>query len=164
MLSMELKEAKADAIDTLMAIYDKARAIMRKSGNTEQWAGGYPSREKILADIAKGKLYAVTGDDGLLHGAFYLSVDDDPTYHVIEGSWLSDAPYAVIHRIGQDGKLSGMLHTAIEKARQLCPHIRIDTHRDNAIMRHLLIKEGFSERGIIYTEDGSPRIAYESLG
>ncbi len=40
-------------------------------------------------------------------------------------------------------------------------NIRIDTHRDNAIMRHLLEKHGFQECGIIYVEDGSPRIAYQ---
>jgi RimJ/RimL family protein N-acetyltransferase len=41
------------------------------------------------------------------------------------------------------------------------PNIRIDTHRDNAIMQHLLEKNGFVKCGIIYVEDGSPRIAYQ---
>lgn len=37
----------------------------------------------------------------------------------------------------------------------------IDTHEDNEVMQHLILKNGFEKRGIIYTDDGSPRFAYE---
>lgn len=39
--------------------------------------------------------------------------------------------------------------------------MRIDTHENNKVMQHLIKKNGFQECGIIYVEDGSPRIAYE---
>ena len=39
--------------------------------------------------------------------------------------------------------------------------IRIDTHADNVIMRHLLCKNGFSEVGTILLSNGSPRVAYQ---
>ena len=38
--------------------------------------------------------------------------------------------------------------------------IRIDTHRDNCIMKHILTKYGFTECGVIYLESGDPRDAY----
>ncbi len=40
-------------------------------------------------------------------------------------------------------------------------HLRIDTHQDNKIMQHVILKNGFTYCGIIYTGDGSPRLAYE---
>ena len=43
----------------------------------------------------------------------------------------------------------------------LCGNIRIDTHRDNRTMRHLIEKSGFARCGLIHVEDGSPRIAYQ---
>lgn len=39
--------------------------------------------------------------------------------------------------------------------------IRIDTHRDNKPMQHLLNKNGFRYCGIIYLEDGDERLAYQ---
>jgi len=43
------------------------------------------------------------------------------------------------------------------------PHVRIDTHADNHVMQHVLAKHGFQRRGIIYLEDGDPRIAFERI-
>jgi hypothetical protein len=44
----------------------------------------------------------------------------------------------------------------------VCPTstIRIDTHRDNCIMKHILTKYGFTMCGVIYLADGAPRDAY----
>lgn len=44
------------------------------------------------------------------------------------------------------------------------PNLRIDTHEENKVMRHLIEKSGFAECGIIRVEDGSPRIAYQYVG
>jgi RimJ/RimL family protein N-acetyltransferase len=42
-------------------------------------------------------------------------------------------------------------------------NIRIDTHRDNTIMQHLLSKYGFQYCGIIYLANGDERLAYQYL-
>jgi hypothetical protein len=42
-------------------------------------------------------------------------------------------------------------------------YIRIDTHHDNKVMQHLILKEGFEPCGIIYAIDGNPRIAYDYI-
>ncbi|MBQ6671625.1 MAG: N-acetyltransferase, partial [Spirochaetales bacterium] len=43
-----------------------------------------------------------------------------------------------------------------------CRHLRIDTHRDNTVMRSLLAKLGFVHCGTIYVrEDRFPRLAFE---
>ena len=161
---MEIERANEEDIDLLMDIFEKARMIMRHSGNTGQWTGGYPQRHLVEKCVAKGCTYKVRGDDGEVHGTFYMAVEDDHTYHVIEnGAWRYDGPYAVIHRIAQDGSMKGLLKAAVDFASAICPYIRIDTHEQNMIMRHLLEKYGFRKAGTIYTDDGSPRIAYERM-
>ena len=109
-----------------MGVYAKARQVMRMSGNLRQWTGGYPSKEKILEDIGKGRLYVVRDGRGAIHACFVMAVMDDPTYHIIEGGyWSADRPYAVIHRIGQDGTMNGILHLALTLASQVADYIRI---------------------------------------
>ena len=40
-------------------------------------------------------------------------------------------------------------------------NLRADTHADNAVMQRLLEGAGFVRCGIIYTDDGMPRLAYQ---
>ena len=95
---------------------------------------------------------------------FAFILGEDPTYSYIEnGNWLSDKPYGTIHRIAGDGTVSGVVKTAVDYCRETIKNIRIDTHENNKTMQHVLGKLGFSKCGIIYLEDGSPRIAYQLL-
>ena len=68
-----------------------------------------------------------------------------------------------IIEVAQDGSLRGMLGFILSYASRQCPYIRIDTHRDNVIMRHLLEKHGFRESGTIYIETGDERLAFERM-
>ena len=145
-----------------MEIYDIARQTMRASGNHSQWVDGYPKREMIEDDIARRVSYVIEGDDGTACGVFMFSVEDDPTYALIEdGTWLDDEPYGVIHRIGSDGTQRGVLATTVDYCTGIIGNIRIDTHADNAIMQHVLKKLGFEQCGTVYCHDGSPRVAYQ---
>ena len=42
-------------------------------------------------------------------------------------------------------------------------NIRIDTHRDNRIMQHVILGYGFSYCGIIYLASGDERLAYQKI-
>ena len=42
-------------------------------------------------------------------------------------------------------------------------NIRIDTHRDNKIMQHNILKHGFTFCGIIYLLSGDERLAYQKV-
>lgn len=102
--------------------------------------------------------------DGHIHGVFALIPGRDPTYDIIEdGAWLSDEEYSTIHRVAGDGRVNGVFEAALRFSLAQTPHIRIDTHEDNAVMRHLIEKNGFQRTGMIYCRDGSPRIAYERV-
>ncbi len=134
---------------------------MRESGNLKQWTDGYPSADVFRQDIAQGVSYVVE-EEGVVVATFALIPGPDVTYaKIYEGQWLNDQPYYVIHRIASLRSAKGILQTVLDYAFQLTQNIRIDTHRDNAIMQHLLRKYGFQYCGIIYLLSGDERLAYQ---
>ena len=156
-----IRLARQTDLDEIERIYAYARQFMIQSGNPTQWVNGYPWRDLLEEDIRCGTLYVAEDNNGL-YGVFVFVIGEDPTYGYIEdGAWISDKPYGTIHRIASCK--SGVFSEALLFCRNKCSHIRVDTHADNKPMQHLAEKYGFSRRGIIYVEDGTPRIAYEML-
>ena len=162
MKNLSVRPATLQDLSRILEIYNIAKAFMRANGNPTQWGGNYPQPELLEDDIAAGHLFVVE-EKRTVHGVFAFILGDDPTYTVIEnGSWRSTTPYGTIHRIASDGT-GGILFTALTYAATKSNHLRIDTHHDNTPMQHLVEKYGFSHRGIIYTDDGSPRLAYDRI-
>lgn len=147
-----------------MEVLSAAKKIMRSSGNLNQWTGGYPSEEAILCDIEKGCGYVVE-DEGTVVGYFAFVPSPEPTYKSIyDGEWLDDTlPYHVIHRIGSFPEVHGVFKSIMDWCFSQDSNIRIDTHRDNKIMQHLIQKEGFTYCGIIYLANGDERLAYQKI-
>lgn len=137
---------------------------MRSSGNLHQWTDEYPSESVVLQDIASGVGYVVLYE-GLVAGYFAMLPSPDPTYARIDGGeWLDDKlPYHVIHRIGSLPEVHGIFAAIMDYAFSVDRNIRIDTHRDNRIMQHLLERHGFRYCGIIYLLSGDERLAYQRL-
>lgn len=143
-----------------MPIYEAAKAKMRADGNMHQWSDTYPDEETLLNDIERGELYLACEDDDI-YGVFMLSFSGEETYKEIQGAWLNDETYAVIHRIASLGKGRNLLKDAIDFAFASTENIRIDTHEDNNIMRTLLNKLGFIYTGIIHLKSGDERRVYQ---
>lgn len=161
MEKMKIRRAMPADLEKIEAIYAAARQFMCENGNPTQWNDGYPRRELLETDIRLERLYVAVTEDQIC-GVFMFALGEDPTYSYMEdGNWRSDTPYGTIHRIASTG--SGVFAAALEFCRSQCNHIRVDTHADNKPMRHLAEKYGFSRRGIIYVEDGTPRIAYDLI-
>lgn len=157
---MEIINAVVGDIAEILEIYEHARAFMQANGNANQWTGGYPQRELLEGDIAEKSLYLIK-DGAETLGVFKFLIGADPTYAVIEnGSWLNDAPYGVIHRLAVAKRGGGVAGACIEWCCKQCADIRADTHQNNLPMQRLLEKQGFVKCGIIYLENGDPRIAY----
>ena len=153
--------AKEEDLPQIMEIYDIAKAYMRASGNPNQWNGAYPDPETLRTDIEKQRLY-VYKKDGRIHGVFMLLLEEEPTYSYIEdGSWREETPYGTIHRLAGDGEVKGLFAKCVAFCEKKVPYLRADTHFDNHTMQHLLEKNGFERRGIIYLKNGDPRIAYQ---
>lgn len=158
-----IRTAHFEDFSRICNIYSAARAFMTRTGNASQWGNSFPPEELLREDIRQGRLYVVE-ERGEAHGVFAFLVGEDPTYQVIEnGTWRSDSPYGTLHRVASDGEAHGLFRQMVEFAWSKIPHLRIDTHERNAVMRHLIEKNGFLPCGTIYTDDGSPRIAYERI-
>lgn len=160
---LQIRKTEMAELDRILQVYAQARRFMRANGNPTQWQGGYPYPEVLREDIEAGQLYAAAEEEEIF-GVFAFIPGEDPTYGYIEGAWQDDGPYAAIHRVASNGTRKGILAECVAYCARRCPHLRIDTHKDNHVMQNALKKQGFSYCGIIYLETGSPRLAYEWVG
>ena len=137
--------------ENFYAIYDKVVAYLQNKEVFifDGFAGADPKYTKSFRIIA----------DHMRTATFIIG--DDPTYQVIDGAWLSDAPYAAIHRVAGDGLTRGVFHECVEYAKARWASLRIDTHRDNLPMQRHILREGFVYCGVIRTRDGTERLAYQ---
>ena len=156
---MKIRKATLDDIDSLIKLYEHARQEMIKNNNPLQWGNTEPSTDKLISRIKDGNHYIVE-KDGVFCGAFSAITGRDPTYTHIVGKWLNDNPYITIHTIASNNKEKGVLKAAIDFGFTLENTVRIDTHENNAIMKYLLEKYGFTYCGVIYLENSEPRHAY----
>ena len=157
-----VRKATLADLPRIEEIYAYARGFMAANGNPNQWGTTYPPIQQLKQDIQLGNLYVVS-DGAEIHGVFFFFIGADPTYGYVEGGkWREDSAYGTIHRIAGDGS-GGILATAVSFCKSKISHIRIDTHADNQVMQNALARQGFRRVGIIYLEDGDPRIAYELL-
>ena len=146
--------------DDLMDIYARARRFMKQAGNLTQWGDSSPREQQIRDDIRLGHSYVYVLE-GRVQAVFAMIPGEDPTYRVIQGAWLNDLPYCAVHRVASRGEVKGVATQVLEWCMDRCGNIRIDTHDDNLPMQHVLEKNGFIRCGRIWSEDGSPRIAYQ---
>jgi len=162
-----LEPAKTHELDLCIAILREGRAFQQEQGFT-QWTDDYPTPALIEQDIREqqGYLFKI---DGEAAGYMYLSFDGDPTYPSIEGKWLSDIPYIVVHRIALSRRFAGrgLSTAAFGEIQKLCEEkglhsIRIDTDKKNHRMQHVLEKNGFTFCGYVLF-DGDKKWAYEKL-
>ena len=95
---MKIRKTTPTDISAVAEIYENARQFMRESGNPNQWIGR-PNEEDVRRDVENGNGYVVVDNEEII-GAFYFSLEPDPTYlRIDDGEWINDDPYAVIHRI-----------------------------------------------------------------
>ena len=170
---MFIRPATEADLPALRPVFEAAKDIMRSDGNPTQWsAPGFPSDALLLRDIERGGGFVIEisprdpsglgrNDNAPVIGYFALLPSPEPTYTFIDGAWLGDEPYGVIHRIASYPDVHGIFAAIIDCAAARFLRLRIDTHRDNRIMRHLIEKHGFTYCGVILLADGTPRLAYE---
>lgn len=161
---MEIRKAEMKDLDQIMEIIRQAKQYFHDNG-IPQWQSEYPDETDIRADIENNG-GVVLEENGEIEAYCYIAIMQDPNYEVIEGRWLNDSPYAVMHRtcVRNTCKGKGAAGMFVEYAKKkvletgLCD-IRVDTHELNTSMRHMVKKAGFVECGIIHVEDGTPRVA-----
>ena len=158
---LSIRKSAPEDIPEMLEIFAAARRFMAETGNPDQWSEDYPGEELLKSDIASGDSHVILSE-GRIVATFVLRPGNDPTYDIIhDGNWPNDLPYATIHRIASRGERKGMLHAAMQFALERYSAIRIDTHRDNTVMRNAIAKEGFTYCGIIHCWNGTERLAYQ---
>ena len=110
---MEIRKAALADVAEIMEIYAGARRFMVENGNPDQWASrNWPPEELIRENISDGSLYVLAGDEqdpADIAAVFCMEYGEhaEPCYDEIEGSWLDDSPYAVIHHIASSAQGRG---------------------------------------------------------
>ena len=150
--------------EAITTVFDAARHIMVDSGNTKQWKNGYPTLENVKLDIEREGAFVIV-EEGKIVGYFAFLASPDPTYaKIYDGEWVEDTlPYHVIHRIASLPDVHGIFDSILKYCFAQERNIRIDTHRDNLIMQHNILKYGFTYCGIIFLLNGDERLAYQRV-
>ena len=161
---MDYNFRKAENPDILY-IWDilQQAIIRRKNDGSNQWQDGYPNLDVVKNDIKKSYGY-VLNEGKTIIGYCAIIINDEPEYEKIEGKWLTNSEFVVVHRIAISenylGKgLSKKIIECIEYfARKRNIHsIKVDTNHDNIAMMKI-----FDKCGLVFFR-GSPRRAYEKV-
>lgn len=163
---MEIRRTELKDMTRVIELIELAKKYF-KGANIDQWQNGYPNEESILDDIKNDISYVVEEKNEIV-GTAVISFDEDPNYKEIEGQWISNESYGVLHRVAIDPSYKGLgigskiiEHAENEAIKKKINFLRIDTHEDNISMRKLIVKNKFNYCGIIYVIDKMPRLAFE---
>ena len=159
---MVIRKAIPNDLEDMKELFVCARKYMKENGNPTQWKDNRPDINLVIKDIQNDNSYVIL-HDGEIVGTFACIRGIEPTYLDIDGKWLNDDEYVTIHRIASNGKCKGIFDEMMNYVDNMNLDIRIDTHKDNKIMQHLIDKHGFEYCGIIIVDDGTERLAYQKV-
>lgn len=159
--------ARKKDLPTILSIIQQAKQRL-KTLNINQWQDGYPDEEAILNDIAHKQGYLFV-KNGTIIAYVAICFEADPFYASIDGKWLSNQPYVVVHRLAVSDAYAhqGVAKHILQHASKLALKreynaFRIDTHYANHYMRNLIRAHGFILCGLVQVRDGQ-RLAYEKI-
>lgn len=166
---MEYIFRKADQIDADQIWDILHQAIQRrKQDGSKQWQDGYPNPDIIQKDIEKGVGFVLSHGEKII-GYSAVMINDEPTYADIEGEWLTNRDFVVVHRvaISEDYLGKGLAVQMLKHIEQYAINnsinsIKVDTNFDNPAMINIFEKLGYIYCGEVYFR-GSPRRAYEKV-
>lgn len=166
-MTYKFEKATMGQADEIWQILSDA-VMRRKADGSRQWQDGYPNPAVVKSDIEKGYGYVVA-DEGTVVAYCALIINDEPAYAAIEGQWLSNADFVVLHRVAvaKDQLGRGITRHILKFIEVFAMErgifsIKADTNFDNAAMLALFEKTGYTYCGEVYFR-GSPRKAFEKL-
>lgn len=142
--------------------------LRRKKDGSNQWQDGYPNPETVKTDIEKEIGYVLT-ENGKVVAYCAIIYNFEPAYDAIEGKWLTNGNYNVVHRMAVSDEVAGKGYAkevfrrieAVSKENNIFS-IKVDTNFDNLAMLHILEKLGYTYCGEVYFR-GSARKAFEKV-
>jgi GNAT superfamily N-acetyltransferase len=162
---LQLRKANLSELPQIWEIIQDAIEQRRLEGST-QWQDGYPNELSITNDINNGFGYVLTENETILCYAAII-FDIEPAYEEIEGKWLTNDNYIVVHRVAVSklAKGKGIATKLFQKIEDLAIQqnvysIKVDTNFDNVPMLKILDKLNYTYCGQVYFRGGARR-AYE---
>ena len=166
-MHLQFRKATSQEIPQIWEILQKA-IQHRKEDGSNQWQDGYPNPEVVKADIEKEAGFVLTEGENLV-GYCAVLINDEPAYAGIEGKWLSNEDFVVVHRIaiGQDYLGKGLAKEMIKFIEEFAIKnniysVKADTNFDNLGMIKSFEKAGYVYCGEVFFR-GSARRAYEKV-
>lgn len=164
---IQFRKATQDDADKIWEIIQQAIERRRLDGS-QQWQNGYPNPETIKNDIKNNHGYVLVLDGEIaVYGA--LIFNDEPAYDNIDGKWLTNGEFLVVHRIAVDEAFygKGLVKTYFVKLEEFAKEnnvfsVKVDTNFDNGAMLHILDKIGYTFCGEVFLM-GAPRKAFEKV-
>ena len=164
---MILRKATVSEIPQIWKILLQA-IEQRKQDGSKQWQNGYPNEQTVRDDIAKEFAYVLVEDEKIIaYAAVIFGIE--PAYNNIQGKWLTNEDYVVVHRVATSNEVKGrgiatQLFKMVEgiATEQNVFSIKVDTNFDNIPMLKILDRLGYSYCGEIFF-NGAPRRAYEKV-
>lgn len=164
---MKLRKANLSDASSIWEILQQAIAQRKKDGS-DQWQNGYPNEQTVYDDITNGYGYVNYDNDRIIaYAAIIFGIE--PAYEEINGCWLTNGDYVVVHRVATSNAVKGrgvatQLFRMIEdlSIEHRVFSIKVDTNYDNIPMLKILERSGYSYCGEIYF-NGAPRRAYEKI-
>lgn len=164
---LQLQMVQPGEVARVLEFIQHGRGHLKAQG-VNQWQGSYPDGSAIQEDIDHRRGYfLVEGREAV--GYLCLDFGGEPAYAPLEGCWLGQGGYGVIHRfaMGEKRRGQGLGSVALALVAALCRQraadsIRVDTDVQNRTMQHLLAKNGFAYRGQIWL-DNRQKLVYEKL-
>ena len=165
--NLKLRIADSNDVTAIWEILQQSIARRKKDGS-DQWQDGYPNLSTVKEDVEKEQNYVLTLNEKVI-ATTALVFNYEPTYEEIDGKWLSNDAFFVIHRIGISDEVAGKGYATkfiklIEdfvKGNQVFS-IKIDTNFDNLAMLRILEKLNYTYCGEIKVRN-SPRRAFQKI-
>jgi GNAT superfamily N-acetyltransferase len=166
---MDYQFRKAKMLETaqIWGILQQA-IIRRKKDGSNQWQDGYPNPDVVQKDIESGHGFVLVEGETII-GYSAVIMNDEPAYDNIEGKWLTNEDFVVIHRVALSeqhlGKgLAKIIIGYIEDfaLQNKIYSVKADTNFDNIPMMKIFKNLGYTLCGEVFFR-GSPRKAYEKV-
>lgn len=164
---MQLRQALPAEADTIWGILQEAIA-QRKRDGSQQWQNGYPNLQTVRDDIARDEGYVLACEGNIVAYAAVIA-RPEPAYAALEGAWLTNGAYLVVHRVARARSHvgTGIAAALLQQLEAHCqargiPSIRLDTNFDNVAMLKTLERLGYHYCGEVQYH-GSPRRAFEKV-
>ncbi|RDI57470.1 GNAT family N-acetyltransferase [Flavobacterium glaciei] len=161
------RKAELSEIAPIWEILQQAIQRRKEDGST-QWQDGYPNPEVVQKDIEKGEGFVLEDGDTII-GYSAVIINYEPAYENIEGKWLTNDDFVVMHRVAISEKYLGkglaklMLKNIEDFALSNNIYsVKADTNFDNIAMMKIFENLGYIYCGEVYFR-GSPRKAFEKV-